>query len=105
MGQGAGVRRYRQQVASYRHLPGRPVFGYRQACPSTQGFCLADGSSTGFIAEGHKEDASHVLAGDGRNVGIGPPSSDRRAAFTYERHPPVDNRVGVIWRLASAGTE
>jgi hypothetical protein len=63
--------------------------------PSNPRFRLADENIAGFIAEWHKEWPSDALRGDGRDVGIESVFGPRRSILTYERHPAVDNRVGM----------
>ena len=56
---------------------------------------LADGLEMGFIAPGHNGDRCYALLGDGIDVGIRPISGQRSSVLTYEKRPPVDNRVGM----------
>lgn len=56
---------------------------------------LAAGPEAVLIAPGHKDDRCHALLRDGSDVGIRPISDQQSSVLTYEKHPAVDNRVGV----------
>jgi hypothetical protein len=61
-------------------------------------FCLAAGPEAVLIAQGHKEARCHALLRDGGDVGIRPISGQQSSVLTYEKRPPVDNRVGMRGR-------